>query len=273
MSDGRRDTARTICPRYHSPMAQSPSTYIPRRSPIHGADARVKLLLLLAYSVSLFFLDTWAGMALAAVALLAAIAASRLPARAFLAPLVAVYFIVIVTVALNAFAYNDGAMGFSAANLNRGLLLGARILLLAWASLLVTYSTTSTQLMDAFSSFLAPLKKLGVPADDIALALSLAVRFIPLISEQLDQVRRAQLSRGAAFDGGPLQAIRAWVGALVPVLVGLFRRGETLALAMEARCYGAPEQRSQLRAASFSIGDGAIVAAGLIGCIAAAIFL
>lgn len=254
-------------------MAQSPSTYIPRRSPIHRADARVKLVLLLAYSVSLFFLDTWAGVALAAAALLAVVLASRLPARPLLAPLVAVYVLVAVTVALNAFAYNDGAMGFSAANLNRGLLLGARILLLAWASLVVTYSTTSTQLMEAFSSFLSPLKRLGVPADDIALTLSLAVRFIPLISEQMSQVRRAQLSRGAGFDGGPLQAIKAWGGALVPVLVGLFRRGETLALAMEARCYGAPEPRSRLNAASFSIASGIAVAMGAAACIIAAILL
>ncbi len=267
-------------------MSFSVPTYIPRDSPVHRCDARVKLGLLLAYSITLFFLHSWAGMGLAAVALAIAIAASRLPLRPIVAPLVPLYVLAAITVGLSYLNGNGtGASGWQALNgallmgariillawaslvftysttsnhlmdallngngtgasgwqaLNGALLMGARIILLAWASLVFTYSTTSNHLMDALSSVLRPFRRIGVPADDIALTLSLALRFIPLIAQQMQLVRNAQYSRGAKFGEGPLNSIKAWGGTLIPVLVGLFRQGETLACAMEARCYGAP---------------------------------
>lgn len=251
-------------------------TYIPRDSPVHRCDARVKLGLLLACSITLFLLHSWMGIGLAAVALAIAVASSRLPVRPIVAPLVPLYVLAAITVGLSYLNGNGtGASGWQA--LNGALLMGSRIVLLAWASLILTYSTTSNQLMDALSSVLRPFRRIGVPADDIALALSLALRFIPLIAQQMQLVRNAQYSRGAKFGEGPLSSIKAWCGTLIPVLVGLFRQGETLACAMEARCYGAPpgerEGRTQLSHSPFTIGNGAILAAGIAACALAAFFL
>lgn len=251
-------------------------TYIPRDSPVHRCDARVKLGLLLAYSVTLFFLHSWMGMGLAAAALAIAIAASRLPMRSIVAPLAPLYVLAAITVGLSYLNGNGiGASGWQA--LNGALLMGARIVLLAWASLVLTYSTTSSQLMNALSSILRPFRRIGVPADDIALALSLALRFIPLIAQQMHLVRNAQYSRGAKFGEGPLNSIKAWCGTLIPVLVGLFRQGETLACAMEARCYGAPPSkrggRTLLNRRPFTIGDMTVLVAGIAACALAAFFL
>lgn len=154
--------------------------------------------------------------------------------RPLLAPLVPLYVLVAVTVVLNCLNGGGGNPGFDAQRMLAALMVGVRILLLAWASLAATYSTASNQLMEAFASFLHPLRKLGAPVDDVALTLSLALRFIPLVAQQMEAVRRAQYSRGAAFDAGALAAIKAWGGTLVPVLVGMFRRGEVLATSMEA---------------------------------------
>lgn len=254
-------------------MSFSIPAYIPRNSPVHRCDARVKLGLLLAYSITLFFLHGWAGMGLAAVALAIAIAAGRLPVRPIVAPLAPLYVLAAITVGLSYLNGNgSGTSGWQA--LNGALLMGARIILLAWASLVLTYSTTSSQLMNALSSVLRPFRRIGVPADDIALTLSLALRFIPLIAQQMQLVRNAQYSRGAKFGEGPLSSIKAWGGTLIPVLVGLFRQGETLACAMEARCYGAPQseqgERTQLHSSPFTFGNGAMLAAGIAVCVLAA---
>lgn len=219
---------------------QAPSLYIVSDSPVHRADARAKLVLLLVYSVGLLFVGTWWGMAVAAALLLGAFVAARLPVRpVFLVPAPA-YVLVAVTVAFNAFSYGpDAGMAFSAAGLSRGCLIGVRICLLVWASLIVCYATTSTQLVAAFLWFLRPLRAVRVPVDDVAMALSIALRFIPLIAVEYDQIRDAQWARGAAFDeGGPVRRIRAHVAILLPLIVGLFRRADRLAEAMDARCHG-----------------------------------
>ena len=150
------------------------------------------------------------------------------------------YVLVAVTVAFNAFSYGpDAGMAFSAAGLSRGCLIGVRICLLVWASLIVCYATTSTQLVAAFLWFLRPLRAVRVPVDDVAMTLSIALRFIPLIAVEYDQIRDAQWARGAAFDeGGPVRRIRAHVAILLPLIVGLFRRADRLAEAMDARCHG-----------------------------------
>lgn len=219
---------------------RGPSLYIFKVSPVHRADVRAKLVLLLVYSVGILFVDAWWGMAVAAALLLTAFAAARLPARpVFLTP-VPVYLLVAVTVTFNAFGYvPDEGMAFSVDGLSRGCLIGVRICLLVWASLIVCYATTSTQLVAAFLWFLRPLRALRVPVDDVAMVLSIALRFIPLVAAEYQQIRDAQWSRGAPLDaGGPVQRIRAQVAIVLPLIVGLFRRADQLAEAMDARCYG-----------------------------------
>lgn len=246
-------------------MRFSISTYIPGSSPLHRLDARVKVLLLLAYSVTLFLVTTWWGL-LASFALLAAAwAVSGVPLRRVLGCGATAYALIGAIVALNALRGWEGAL--------HGCFLASRILLLLWASYLVCFTSTSTDLSDALASLLGPLRRIGVPVDDVALTLSLALRFIPETSAEVDRVKRAQLSRCAPLgEGHPFRRMVAWGAVLAPVMAALFRRADRLALALDARCYGlqlpeASRGRSQRRTSLASrrwSASGAIVLA--LGC-------
>lgn len=223
------------------------SLYIPKDSPVHHADARAKLVLLLAFSISIFFASSWWGMLVAVAVFAGAFALSRLPARAVFLTVVPVYLLAIITVAFNAFGYvPDAGIVFSAEGLQRGCFLALRICLLVWASLIVSYATTSTELVDAFLWFMGPLRAVRVPVDDVAMVLSIALRFIPLIVAEYGLVRDAQWSRGASFsEGGPWRRIKAHAAILLPLVAGLFRRADRLAQAMDARCYGMEKARAR----------------------------
>lgn len=200
-------------------------------------DARAKVILLLIYSIGIFFVG-WGGMAVACLLFAGAFAVSRLPVRAVFGMVIPVYALAALTLVLNAFGSTQGIM-FTTEGLARGCFFALRICLLVWASLIVCYSTTSTQLVDAFVWFMRPLRALHVPVDDIAMVFSIALRFIPLIVAEYEQVKDAQWSRGATFDeGGLIRRIRAHAAILMPLIVGLFRRADKLAQAMDARCYG-----------------------------------
>ena len=168
-----------------------------------------------------------------------------------------------------------GSFGLVPAGLARGLFFAVRIVLLVVASLTVTYTTTSTELTDALGFFLRPLKRLGVPTDDIAMVFSLALRFIPVTAEEFGRVHDAQWARGASFAEGSLwERLRAWQTVLIPLFVGLFRRADSLAVAMDARCYGAPDvERTSLAPRAFSGRSGLVLAVGLLACIGLAVWL
>lgn len=251
------------------------STYIAADSSVHRYDARSKLFLLLVYSVCLFFVDTWVGMAGAAALLFAVLAASQLPIGRVLGIAVPVYVLAAFTVAANALTYVNGGFSFTEAGLVRGCFFAARILLLVWASLIVCFSTTSTQLSDALIWALQPLRRLHVPVDDIAMVFSIALRFIPVTAEEYLRIRDAQWSRCAPLDEGPLIArVRAQSAILVPLLVGLFRRADVLAQAMDARCYGMPGVvRTPGERARMSMGALLFMIAFAALCVAGAVFL
>lgn len=166
-----------------------------------------------------------------------------------------------------------GAFGFVPAGFARGCFYALRILLLVVASLLVCFTTTSTALMQAFSSFLAPLRALRVPVDDIASVLSIALRFIPLVAEELGRIHDAQWSRGAKFsEGGLATRLRAWATVMVPLFVGMFRRADALAVAMDARCYGMPgARRSSLARRRFDAKAALTLVVGVAVCVALAV--
>lgn len=232
---------------------------------MHRLDARSKIIMLLVYSVSLFFIDTWAGMGVAFALFMVAFLLSGLPGRALFGMVKPVYVLVAITVVCNAFLFDYGAFGFSSEGFSRGCFYGARILLLVWMCLVVCLTSTSTQLTDALNSFLRPLRALHVPTDDIAMVFSIALRFIPLTAEEFVRVRNAQWSRGAAFDeGGAVARVKAYGAVLVPMFVGLFRRADSLAFALDMRCYGAPGvARTSVSAAPM---DARAIAAAVCGC-------
>lgn len=280
------------------------SAYIAGTSPAHRCDARVKIVLLLAYSITLFLVHTWTGLLVCALMFAAAAVASGIAARRFFGLLVPVYVIVAFTVLFNAFSFDVagvaagaapgglgdvsagvftalppvsliGSFGLVPAGFARGCFYAARIILLVVASLIVTYTTTSTDLMSALSGFLRPLRRLRVPVDDVAMVFSLALRFIPVTAEEFERVRAAQWARGAAFSEGSLQErLRAWQTVLIPLFVGLFRRADVLAVAMDARCYGTPgTARTSLSEHPFTARAAALLVGGLALCAALAVWL
>lgn len=282
------------------------SSYIPGSSPVHACDARVKVVLLAAYSAMLFFVRTWTGLGLAALAFVAVAAASGIAWRRFFGLLAPVYAVAALAVAFNGFSLDVwqavggasdapgglgdvsagvladvppvvliGSFGLVPAGFARGCFFAARIVLLVTASLVVTYTTTSTQLTDALCAFMRPLRRLRVPVDDAAMVFSLALRFIPVTAEELARVRDAQWARGAAFSEGGLRArLGAWQTVFVPLFVGLFRRADALAVAMDARCYGTSDvPRTSLARRRLTAGDVCVLVAGLAACAALAAWL
>ncbi|MEE0704825.1 MAG: energy-coupling factor transporter transmembrane component T [Adlercreutzia sp.] len=224
----------------------------------------MKLGWLLAYSLALFVAQSALALGALGLLLAGAIAVTRVSAVRIACDAVFVY-----PLALVIFCCNGAFQGWGSAGL-----VTARIILLAFASILLMRTTSSVELTMALRQLLTPLGRLGLPAHDFASALSLALRFIPLMTEELVLVRAAQQSRGASFDAGaPLVRLRAAAALMMPVFVGLFRRADRLASAMDARCFGAVAQPTQLVERRFTLADGGALFLGVVGCFGLALLL
>ena len=227
------------------------SAYIPGSSIVHACDARVKVMLLFGFTISLFWVDSWVGHGLLAALCVASILLARIPA-----------FTVV-------FASINQQVG-----LGLGAFYGIRMILLVLASLAVVLTTTSSQLTDALQSFLRPLRVLKVPVDDFAMVACMALRFIPVMAQELCAVHDAQWSRGAPFaDGSLLKRLSAWSSVFIPLFVGMFRRADKLSVAMDARCYGLGVKRSVLRQPRMNAADVASMVGGLAFMAVVAVFL
>lgn len=211
-------------------------TYVSGNSLLHRCDARVKILVLLAFSVGIFFVRTWWGMVACALAVVVALAVARAPFARVNGMLVPVYVLAAFSVLFNVIG-NPSAGGLSA-----GLFLGVRMVALVAASFIVCLTTAPSALLDAFRWFIGPLRRVHLPVDDIAFTLALSLRFIPVIEREFETVRAAQKSRGAELSGSFANKLRIWGAAFSAVFVGLFRHADNLATAMDARCYGLRRQ-------------------------------
>ena len=237
--------------------------YVPLDSPLHRLDAAAKLGITAALTVGLFTADGFAGLALIAAAVVAAVVISRVPARAVTRGLRAVGLIVVFTVLANSLRWAPaialvrlGPLGVDAAGLHRGLFFAVRIVVLVVGTTLLTLTTSPVQLSGGLERVLAPLKLLRVPVGDLAMTLSIALRFIPTTAEEAEGIVMAQQARGAVFDkGGPVARARAYAPVLVPLFFQLFRRADALATAMEARCYRGTEGRTRMKEDRMGAGD------------------
>ena len=166
-----------------------------------------------------------------------------------------------------------GVFGFIPAGFVRGCFYVLRIVLLVLASLLVSFTTTSNDLTAALNDFLRPLKIFKVPTTDIAMMFSIALRFIPITADELMRIRAAQWARGAGFETGSLwQKLKAWQTVLIPLFIGLFRRADNLAVAMESRCYGLTNNPTRLLEKPFDATAWGLLVVGLLACVLLAIF-
>lgn len=254
--------------------------YVPGSSIVHRLDARAKILVTVAYTVMLFAISTWFGLLVAGVLAAAAVRVSTIPWRLALRGLKPVAWLLAFTLIANGLRWRPdeallflGPLGVDGEGLRTGAFFAARILLLVMGTSLVTLTSSPVALTDALSLLMAPLRRVRVPVDDIAMMLSIALRFMPTTAEEAERIVVAQTARGARFDrGGVVARARAWVPVLVPLFVNLFRRADDLAVAMESRCYRG-EGRTRLREPKMNGADWAILSASVVTALAVAVVL
>ena len=224
-------------------------------SPIHRLDPRTKLVAVLVYTVALFSARGWPAYALLGALLVAAFLASRISLRYMVRALRPVLFILSFTVIINLFWVRGEVLWrlWRLTITREGLALagamGFRLSMLVIASSLLTLTTSPIALTDGLEHLLSPGRRIGIPAHELAMMLTIALRFIPTLLGEADKIMKAQMARGADFSrGGLVQRARSLLPLLVPLFVSAFRRADELATAMEARCYRGGEGRTRLRA-------------------------
>ncbi len=228
--------------------------YYPTDSVIHKLDARVKIIGTFLYIAAIFIAKGIVGYLLSILMLAAVIQLSRVPVKMLFNGLKAIIVIIVFTVALNIFftpgekiLWQYGVIKISVEGILTAVKLAVRLILLIMGSSILTLSTTPIQLTVGMEYLLKPFKKIGVPAHEIAMMTSIALRFIPNLVEELDKIRKAQMARGADFDtGGLVKKAKSLIPLLVPLFVSAFRRADELAMAMEARCYRGDVNRTRM---------------------------
>ena len=228
--------------------------YYQTDSLIHRLDPRVKLIATFAYIISLFVVHSWAGYLAAALAVGAVIAVSHVPFGYIMRGMKAVIMILMVTVVFNLFL-TEGTplvhiwkLTITYEGVDFASKMAVRLIFLIIGSSLMTLTTTPNQLTDALEDVLGPLKRIHVPVHEIAMMMSIALRFIPILMEETDKIMKAQMARGADFESKNLmKKIQSLVPLLVPLFISAFRRANDLAMAMEARCYRGGEGRTKMK--------------------------
>ena len=229
--------------------------YFPGNSFLHKLDPRMKLVLTLLFIVLVFLPQNWWGVLLTVVFLATVVALSRLPVKMLFKSVRPVLFLVLFTALLNVLYVHEGTplwrWGFlhvTTGGLNNAAFIAVRIVCLILGSSLLTYTTTPTALTDGIERLLAPLKLVKVNPHELAMMMTIALRFIPTLMEETDKIMAAQKARGADMEsGGLLRRVKALVPILIPLFVSSFRRAYDLAMAMECRCYQGGQGRTRMK--------------------------
>ncbi len=248
--------------------------YYPIDSPVHRLDPRLKLLFLIVYIAAIFVADSFWGLLACAGVLLFSVLLSRVPFGKVLRAVKGVIFLVIFTAVINVLFYAGetvywswGIFSVSKEGMVFSAFLILRIVLLVICSSLLTYTTTPVSLTDGVESLLSPLKVIRFPVHELALIMSIALRMIPVLSEETARIQNAQKARGADFESGNLiKRIGAFIPILVPLILSALRRADELGDAMEARCYMGGKKRTKYKKLRFGWGDlaGALLGAALL---------
>lgn len=237
--------------------------YYPGKSRIHRLDARTKLIATFLFIVELFLVKNATGFALALVGLGIVIKMSGVPLKFMLRGLKAIFIIILFTFAINIFML-DGTvlwqwkfLTVTYEGLYRAIFMAVRLILLIVGSSLLTLCTKPMELTDGLEKLLKPLNAIGVPSHEIALMMTIALRFIPTLLEETDKIMKAQQARGADFESGNLiQRAKSLIPILIPLFISSFRIAQDLALAMEARCYHGGDGRTRMNEIQFKKRDG-----------------
>ena len=236
--------------------------YFPGKSPIHRMDPRMKIILCIAYIVMLFLASNPTGLLVGILFLVLTYGVSGIPYRMILRSLKPVVPIILFTAVLNMF-FMDGEpvwqwkfFSITVEGIRMAVLMTIRIICLIAGTSLLTYTTSPIALTDAIERLLSPLKRFGAPVHELAMMMTIALRFIPTLIEETDKIMAAQKARGADMETGSLvQRAKALIPILIPLFVSAFRRADELALAMECRCYHGGEGRTRMKQLSLHPRD------------------
>lgn len=230
--------------------------YYPGSSAVHRLDPRVKILLTLLYITLLFFVKNFTGFAIFAVFTFGVIALARIPISFVVRGLKPLFFIIIFTALINvfmtpgtiAFRVFDTPMTATYEGIYMAVFMVVRLTFLIMGTSVLTLTTSPISLTDGIEHLLSPFKKIGLPAHELAMMMSIAIRFIPTLLEETQKIMKAQTARGADFESGNIfRRAKALVPLLVPLFISAFRRADELALAMECRCYHGGENRTRMK--------------------------
>ena len=257
--------------------------YYQTDSLLHRLDPRVKLVGTFVYLISLFVVDHIAGYAVTAAFLLAMIALSNVPIRYIVRGMRMIAVLLCITMLFNIFLtpgeviWQYKVFKITKEGVTFAVKMALRLIMLIIGSSIMTLTTTPTQLTDALESLMNPLKKVRVPAHEIAMMMSIALRFIPILMEETDKIMKAQIARGADFESrNIIKKIKSMVPLLVPLFISAFRRANDLAMAMEARCYRGGSGRTKMKPLVYQNRDRvayAVLAVYLVICILTRVFL
>ncbi len=229
--------------------------YFPGNSLIHRLDPRFKIVITVLYIIMLFAGGTYTGLAIGAAYALIAIALSKIKPKMFVKSIKPIMPFLLITALINLLLVSSGEilwqwkfLKITDAGINISVFMIIRIVLLIAGTSLLTYTTSPITLTDAIERLLSPLKKLKFPVHELAMMMSIALRFIPTLIEETDKIMSAQKARGAEIDTGSfITRARNLVSILVPLFISSFRRADELATAMECRCYNGGAGRTRLR--------------------------
>ena len=253
--------------------------YYPVDSPVHRLDPRIKLILTIVFIVAVFMVHTVWGYALIFAFVWMVARLARIPFKMLLKGLRPLRMILVFTFVLNLF-FTEGSrvllefwrIRITLEALRQAVFYSLRLVFLVIGTSVLTLTTSPVSLSDALEILLSPLKKIRFPAHELAMMMTIALRFIPTLLEETDKIKKAQMARGADFESGNLiSRAKAMVPLLVPLFVSAFRRAGDLAMAMESRCYHGGEGRTRLRVLKLTRNDW--IACGVMALLLALIIL
>lgn len=250
--------------------------YYPANSFVHKLDPRMKIIAMILLIVTLFMANNVPSCLFAMLAVLISVALAKIPLRMYFGSLKAIWFIVLFTSVLNMFyikghvLFELGPLSITYEGIRQSCIIAFRLVSLIIVSSTLTFTATPTELTGAIESLLAPLKLFRVPVHDLAMLMTIALRFVPTLLEEADKIMSAQKARGADLEsGGIFQRVKALIPILVPLIVSAFRRAYDLALAMECRCYTDGKGRTRLNRLRTGLRDfiALVLVSGALACV------
>ena len=252
-------------------MNSSLGQFYPVDSVIHKLDARVKIVITFLFLMFIFISKTFIGNFVSLIFLCLAIYLSKIPLKVILKTFKGIMFLLLFTLITNIFFNRTGTVLFeksfikiTTGGIFYSLQMVFRFGILVVASFMLTFTTNTLDFADGLEALFKPLKKIKFPSHEIAMIITIALRFIPIILEELDKIKKAQMSRGADFETGSLvKKVKNFIPILIPLFISSFKRADDLAMAMEARCYRGDVNRTRLKVLKTSKND--YIALGVLG--------